>query len=89
MSPRTPNKSSPRPFLSTAYDGNQLWRTLGQPTLPPLPSPTVSEHPGDNRADMLQLLHRHREERVGIFSVRSEFHDRSCGVIRSSISRYT
>ena len=44
MSPRTPNAPSRRPSLSTAFDSDRLWPTLGQLTLPPLPSPAVSEH---------------------------------------------
>ena len=53
MSPRTHNTSSPRPSLSTAYDGNLLWPTLWQLALSPLPSPGVSKYSGDNIAEGL------------------------------------
>ena len=47
LRPISPNIPSQRLSLSTVYDGDRLWPTHGQLTLPPLPSPAVSEHSED------------------------------------------
>jgi hypothetical protein len=43
MPPHILNMPSTRPSLSAPYDGDRLWPNVGQLTLPPLPSPAISE----------------------------------------------
>lgn len=52
-SPGIPNMPNTRPSLSAAYDGDRLWPNIGQPTLPPLPSPAASEYSADDAPEGL------------------------------------